>query len=56
MGTRTTASNWPRGVTPEGQQEATFRELRGRLGSSGTSTLTVLPDGVAVGTLTVNKQ
>jgi hypothetical protein len=56
MGTRATASNRPRGVTPEGQREVTFRELRGRLRSRGTSTLTVLLDGVVVGTLTVNKR
>jgi len=56
MGTRATASNRPGGVRPEGQRKVTFWELRGRLGSGGTSTLTGLLDGVVLGTRTVNKR
>ncbi len=43
------------GTTPEGEREITFWEIRGRLVSSGTSTLSVLLDGAEVGTLTVTR-
>ena len=44
------------GTTHEGELELAFWEVRGRLGGGGTSTVSVLFDGVRAGTLTVTKR
>jgi hypothetical protein len=44
------------GTTPEGEMELRFWEITGVLSPTGSTTLTVLVDGVQVGTLTATKQ